>query len=292
MGMNHLGPYPAKSFTGFQKTDEYIRCDLVAKQNIPIILSETHANGTNRFAVLAPPNKELRVVCAGCYEPGMSLFDDTKCKKVSSFSQHWDLKQGKRKYECNCRHNENTFVETEKRVEAMKWMSAITGINGFGNREVDTAVKPPVDLHPVSTEDLIDELKRRNEVPRILSWISDMEIEAECRDREESVRGILMGAPEPLISDVCKQRAIPLLYNTEPEVLLREMHRQTTSNAWGDIDDYEQFHFGKRRPGDCGVTASDYTMDNLNATIKFSEEFRKNEQAYNTRSKKRQKTTA
>jgi hypothetical protein len=53
-----------------------------------------------RFAVLVPPNKELRIVWAGCFTPGMLLFDDSKCKRISSYSQHWDTRKGNRKESC------------------------------------------------------------------------------------------------------------------------------------------------------------------------------------------------
>jgi hypothetical protein len=108
-----LGPFPVSAIT------DHVRGRLVAQQGHPVILQDGA-----RFAVLAPPNKELRIVCAGCFTPGMSLFDDSKCKKVSSYSQHWDTRKGDRKESCkavgydsleNCiqRVNANTIKDDE-----------------------------------------------------------------------------------------------------------------------------------------------------------------------------------
>jgi hypothetical protein len=49
-----LGPFPVLAIT------DHVCGRLVGQQGVPVILQDGE-----RFAVLAPPNKELRVVCAG-----------------------------------------------------------------------------------------------------------------------------------------------------------------------------------------------------------------------------------
>ena len=104
---------------------DHVRGRLVAQQGHPVILQD----GT-RFAVLAPPNKDLRVICAGCFTPGMSLFDDSKCKKVSSFAQHWDTRQGK--------DGRRERKECCKSVGYDTLENCILRVNAIKDKEIDT----------------------------------------------------------------------------------------------------------------------------------------------------------
>ena len=126
-----LGPFPVSAIT------DRVRGVLVAQQGLPIILKD----GV-RFAVLAPPNKDLRIVCAGCFTPGMSLFDDSKCKKISSFSQHWDTRKGDRKECCkalgydsleNCIQRANAIKDDEVVVEVLPEDPEEIGVHGGVN---------------------------------------------------------------------------------------------------------------------------------------------------------------
>ena len=117
-----LGPFPMTAVT------DHVRGRLVAQQGHPVILQE----GT-RFAVLAPPNKDLRVICAGCFTPGMSLFEDSKCKRVSSFAQHWDTKR------VDGRHERK---ECCKAVGYHSLENCILRVNAIKDEEIDTS---PID---------------------------------------------------------------------------------------------------------------------------------------------------
>ena len=127
-----LGPFPVSAIT------DHVRGRLVAQQGHPVILQD----GT-RFAVLAPPGKDLRIVCAGCFTPNMSLWDDSRCKKVSSYSQHWDVRRGERK-ECCKAVGYDTLENCQLRVNAIK------------DEEIEDT--DPIDSIFESINDLIDML--------------------------------------------------------------------------------------------------------------------------------------
>jgi hypothetical protein len=89
-----VGPFPIAA------VDDYVIAKLVAEEGVPITLHKER-DSAERYAILAPPGKDMRVVCVGCFHPEMTLFNDSRCKKVSSYCQHWDMNKGARRNECN-----------------------------------------------------------------------------------------------------------------------------------------------------------------------------------------------
>jgi len=83
----------------------------------------------------------------------MSLNDDRKCKKISSYCQHWEgVKKGK--FTCN--------ATDEDTLEAC--MERLQGVTGGPVVNVDELNELNVEvLKEVSTENLVSELMRRNE---------------------------------------------------------------------------------------------------------------------------------
>jgi hypothetical protein len=142
---------PSKMDTGpFKVSDitDFVRGDLVAKQGVPITLEQK-----GRYAILAPPGKDLRIVCVGCFEPGMSLNDDRKCKKVSSYCQHWEgVKKGK--FTCNT-IGEDTLEACTGRLQSVGTLEEPT---------VDQDVAGVKDLKDFSAEDLLQALKDKQEL--------------------------------------------------------------------------------------------------------------------------------
>jgi hypothetical protein len=135
-----VGPFKVSDVTN------YVRGDLVAKQKVPIMLEQK-----GRYAILAPPGKkELWIICVGCFEPGMSLNDDRKCKKISLYCQHWEG-VNKSKFTCNAT-GEDTLEACMERLQsdAVNMLKADLGVISVG-------------LKKVSTQDLVLELKRRNQ---------------------------------------------------------------------------------------------------------------------------------
>lgn len=61
---------------------------LVETDKIPIVV---HDKG--EFAVLAPTGKNLRIICNGCFDNGMSMRDTSKCRKLASHLKHFDLRK-------------------------------------------------------------------------------------------------------------------------------------------------------------------------------------------------------
>jgi hypothetical protein len=107
-----VGPFHVSDIT------DYVRGDLVAKQKVPITLEQKGC-----YAILAPPGKELCIICVGCFEPGMSLNDDCKCKKISSYCQHWKG-VNKGKFTCNAT-DEDTLEACVKRLQSDDTVGAL-----------------------------------------------------------------------------------------------------------------------------------------------------------------------
>ena len=81
MNKNGTGPFDIKSVT------KEMVAGIVVDQEIPLIVFETRGEKTH-YAVIAR-NKDLRIVCAGCFREGMTLADDSRARKCSSFVKHW-----------------------------------------------------------------------------------------------------------------------------------------------------------------------------------------------------------
>jgi hypothetical protein len=150
-----LGPYSVGA------VDDYVRGRVVAQQQKPVILQDGE-----RYAVLAPPTKDLRIVCAGCFVPGMTLLDDSKCKKVSSFSQHLDLNKGQRKVECKA-SGENSLDACLQRIEGVGCLS----------------YQAVVDPSALTTDQLIHELVSRNELDTVVTQVETDDLVDTLKDR-------------------------------------------------------------------------------------------------------------
>ena len=129
---------PSKTMVGpftVEAVDDYVRAKLVVEQKVPITLYEER-DGEPRYAILAPPGKDLRIVCVGCFQPGMTLFDDSRCKKISSYCQHWDMNKGLglRRNECktndtlqDCIARAKNYDETEPTNQIQNLSNVDTG---------------------------------------------------------------------------------------------------------------------------------------------------------------------
>jgi hypothetical protein len=165
-----LGPFPVSAIT------DYVRGVLVTQQGLPIILQDGA-----RFAVLAPPNKELRIVCAGCFTPGMSLFDDSKCKKVSSYSQHWDTRKGDRKESCKAL-GFDSLKSCIQRVNAVKDEE----VEGVNDNVLDT-----VEAGSVTTDDLDAAMALRNRGPMSAADIAHLNRVKGLRKEADAVLAVV-----------------------------------------------------------------------------------------------------
>lgn len=101
--IHSLGPFDVDD------VDDDILGDVVYNQGLPIIVKQ-NVNNNTKFAVVAK-DRELRIVCGGCFTRNMSLADDSRCKKVCSFVKHWDNKKGER---CQtCKNSGDESIETK-----------------------------------------------------------------------------------------------------------------------------------------------------------------------------------
>jgi len=74
-----------------------VRGNTVGRMEIPVILYDSRdriVNGVRRFeekyAVMVPPKKDFGIVCAGCYTPDISLWNDSRCVSCRTFANHLD----------------------------------------------------------------------------------------------------------------------------------------------------------------------------------------------------------
>jgi len=83
---------------------------MVAVKKVPIILCED-----DRYAILVPPDRETRLVCAGCFKPGMTLKDDGRCRAIISFFHHTKCdKEGVRVHPCKDGHDLQDIIDRNK----------------------------------------------------------------------------------------------------------------------------------------------------------------------------------
>ena len=159
MDLATLGPFDVEA------VDDDILGDVVYNQGVPIIVKQLIDDKT-KYAVVAK-NRELRIICAGCFKRDMSLADDSRCKKVCSFLKHWDNKDGLRRQKCKNVGNEGIATVARNAMERT------------------IAVDRPVDdrFVGVETADLIKELKKRGAVTDVLKDVEDTDFVDEMKTR-------------------------------------------------------------------------------------------------------------
>jgi hypothetical protein len=168
----NVGPFNASNVS------DYVRAVTVAKNGIPVILHQTRMKMVDgveqkqeRYAVMLPPTKNVGVVCAGCYDKNISLWNPSQCVSPRTFANHLDTMPNPdpngnpiRKRECMARDSLDDCV---KRV------------NGGGGDHGDKTNK--VKLDEVSDSDLIYELSRRGLGEIGVAGASFEQLEAEMR---------------------------------------------------------------------------------------------------------------
>ena len=159
MDLATLGPFDVEA------VDDDIMGDVVYNQGVPIIVKQMIDDKT-KYAVVAK-NRELRIICAGCFKRDMSLADDSRCKKVCSFVKHCNTKDGQRRQKC--KNVGDDSIETLAR-------------NAMG---MTVAVDRPVDdrFVGVETADLIEELKKREAVTDVLKDVEETDFVNEMKTR-------------------------------------------------------------------------------------------------------------
>jgi hypothetical protein len=86
-----------------------VRGGTVGRDNIPVIMYESRikkdekgeCKKEEKWAVMMPPVKSVGIVCAGCYVPEMTLWNNSRCVSCRTFANHMDIKEdGSRKRKC------------------------------------------------------------------------------------------------------------------------------------------------------------------------------------------------
>lgn len=196
---------PSKTDVGpFQPSEitDYVRCDLVMKQKVPIVLEQR-----GRYAVLAPPGKDLRIVCLGCFEPNMSLTNDRKCKKVSSYCQHWEaVKRGAVK--CHLENPNNMLEECVARYENSEAVEILE--KAWSPTKQQPSV---IDVESLAT--------------KVLKEVDTAQLVAELKKREDDFKYILPLMDIETVVQFTKEMGVKPLYDSRFSDLEAEMRRIT-----------------------------------------------------------------
>jgi len=179
-----LGPFEVSD------VNDDILGEVVYNQGVPIVVKQKINNET-RFAVVAK-DRDLRIVCAGCFRSDMSLADDSRCKKVCSFVKHWDNKDGGRRQSCKNIGNQSIRTVAEK-ADGVVLDFTDTSNNNNNNNTIET----------VETTDLIAELKRRG-----------------------AMEDVVEDATDEMLLSVMKARGIEPLVDARGTKLIHELRRQ------------------------------------------------------------------
>jgi hypothetical protein len=98
----NVGPFSSTA------VPDSVRGGTVGQDGIPCILYEARIKVKDgipqkeeKYAIMVPPRKDIGLVCAGCYDPKMTLFDISRCVSCRTFANHLDTKtDGSRKRLC------------------------------------------------------------------------------------------------------------------------------------------------------------------------------------------------
>jgi len=196
-----------------------VRGGTVGRDNIPVILYEARVKVIDgmptkqeKYAVMVPPKKDLGIVCAGCYKPEMTLWNNARCVSCRTFANHLDTKEdGSRKRQCLAHDSLTRAIERAgsglvppkevpvydlKEVPACDLLHALKGTLGLTAEHTDAI------LAEISNSDLLYTLKGRHEdglagflnleedkdVIKILDNITLKDIKAYVKEKEKTER--------------------------------------------------------------------------------------------------------
>ena len=131
--INKIGPFAIGDLT------RTTVADVVINQKAPMVVSEV-VDGITNYAVIA--QRDLKILCVGCFKPGMTLTDDRRCRTCSSFVNHWDNTNSERRL--NCKPANETIEEVANTCPGV--------ILAFDNTD-------PVEI---SNDVILDDVNRRN----------------------------------------------------------------------------------------------------------------------------------
>ena len=177
--INHLGPYDISD------VNDDILGDIVYNKNLPVIIKQKVGDG-DVFAVLAK-DKGLKIACVGCFRRDMRITDVTRCKKCSSFTKHWDTKNGLRVMQCK-----------ETTIDAVAANCQQVAMD-FQPGQVSDKNK----FESVTDAELVRELEQRDLLKHIIEQATD-----------EQLMGVMAA------------RSIWTVYNARPTKLIHELRRQ------------------------------------------------------------------
>lgn len=181
----HLGPYDISDVT------DAMLADLVARQNIPIIISQeaTTFEGEAKINYAVLVTKDVKLACVGCFNRDMNINDRTQVKKIASFVKHWASKHGTRLLTCKACGLMATLGDDATKVE------------------------------------VVMETTAHNPTEATLTGATDEEILRQVQERG-LVIPIMENASEEELGGVMQTRGVIPLYDARTSRLVHELNRQ------------------------------------------------------------------
>lgn len=231
--VKHLGPYTVDAIT-----DEMFS-SLVVDQGIPLILHQQvpiMGGMKSAYAVLA--NRDVRLVCSGCFRRDTRLNDKKRCKMCGSFVKHFDTKDGVRRLQCK----EDGLINHLEAICTEVVVAPETPDRELDNAALIAMVKErglvPDLLSTTEDNELLAMVEERGLVPETLSITSDNELlhEMSKRDLGET---LVNSMEEEQFALAIKAKGFKTLYEANPVELLHELvrlHGNTTHDVYYAAD--------------------------------------------------------
>jgi hypothetical protein len=249
-----------------------VRGGTVGRDNIPVILYEARVKiidgmptKQEKYAIMVPPKKDLGIVCAGCYKPGMTLWNNARCVSCRTFANHLDTKEdGSRKRQCISFGDDALEAVIDRSLGAVPTASGPTKVNLEGMHASDllhalkgtlglTAEHTDAILAEIPDGDLLYTLKRRHEegLAGYLPHIEDRDILKHLDNIELSDIIKYVQARDPTLvfdkvvqgKDNDKASPGPYLFDSSFEKLEAEMRRRVA----GTDTTMKRFYSEKRK---------------------------------------------
>jgi thiol-disulfide isomerase/thioredoxin len=250
-----IGPFHVTRVT------EYTRGATVGWDNVPVVLYEARVKiidgvptKQEKYAVMVPPRKDVGLVCAGCYTPTMTLFNNSRCVSCRTFAKHLDTLGDDGPRKCLCL-NQDPVTKLE---------AVMDRVRGEGSPN-------PPDVNMVEIEswcDMLEALKSRHEdgLAGYLNHIEDRDILKHLDNIELSDIIKYVQARDPtLVLDKVKGKG-PYLFDSSFEKLEAEMRRRvagTDTTRKRFYNDHNSKKHRRREPHytDAPVVTWEYMCD-------------------------------
>lgn len=177
---------------------DYTLANTVGRDKIPVIVYDVRHDPVTHtyeevYGVLAPPTADVRMVCAGCYFRGMSLFHTWECMRCRTFASHFQRKDAKDPTSARVRPCRVLPEPLEAKMERMRNVPP-------------TPETPKAPASSLLECDMITELRARpGGLTSLAPHIDDEDLVSEVKARPHVLNVILRGLPSDVFDVYCSR---------------------------------------------------------------------------------------